>query len=69
MTTVLVIVIGLALLVWFGVHIGTQLDTSAQRRARQRLADERRLLDEFRRTGVAVRRCDPEQLCSNCPFR
>lgn len=69
MTTALVMLIGLALLVWFGVHIGTQLDAGAQRRARQRLADERRLLDHFRRTGIVVRRCDPDQLCSSCPYR
>lgn len=69
MTTVMIALLGLGLLGWLGVHIGTQLEGSAQRRANQRLVDENRFLDELGRTGFVVRRCDPDQLCSSCPFR
>lgn len=67
--TVVIGVLGIGVLTWLGVLIGTQLDTKSQRRAHRRLAEQRRMVGEDRRAGFMVRRCDPETLCSNCPFR
>ncbi|RZT83502.1 hypothetical protein EV383_0307 [Pseudonocardia sediminis] len=70
MTTVLIALAGIALLVWFAVLIGTAMDTEGQRREWQRLAEQRRLLREERGASTFVaRRCDPESLCAECPFR
>lgn len=70
MTTVLIALAGIALLVWFAVLIGTSMDTEGQRREWRRLADQRRLFREERLgVGFVARRCDPDSLCENCPFR
>lgn len=70
MTTVLIALAGIALLVWFAVLIGTSMDTEGQRRQWKRTAEQRRLFREERLgVGFVARRCDPNALCPECPFR
>ncbi len=60
MGTTVVVIVGVVLLVWIAVTIGASMDTEAQRRAAQQLAEERRAArsDRLRRP-----------LCDECPFR
>jgi len=59
----LVIVVGVVALVLLAAAVGAELDTEVQRRARGRVAEQRRLL---RRDLVGP---EPEELCARCPYR
>lgn len=70
MTSLLIALAGIVLLLWFAVLIGTSMDTEGQRREWKRIAEQRRLLREERPgVGFVARRCDPDALCADCPFR
>jgi hypothetical protein len=56
---------GVVLLLVIAVSIGMSLDTAAQRRERQRLAEERRLRVEAARGE----RPSTGPLCDRCPYR
>jgi hypothetical protein len=59
----LVVAGGVVLLLAFALMVGAGLDTEAQRREWQRVAEERRLLREERQD------LRTEPLCDRCPYR
>ena len=63
--TGIVAVVGMFLLLLLAVGVGTELDTDRQRRARQQLADERRIRSDEQHDAHG--RGGP--LCERCPYR
>jgi hypothetical protein len=66
MNTTVLAVVGLALLILLSVCVGISLDTEAQRREWQRLAEERRLRAQGRRWTLQQHE---QVLCDRCPYR
>ena len=63
--TGLIAVVAVVALLFLAVGVGMELDTEAQRRERQRLAEERRARNEERRAA----RTSLGPLCERCPYR
>ena len=60
--TIIVIVVGVLILVYLSVLIGTNMDTEAQRREWKRVANERHKL-------AMQRQMNRSHLCADCPLR